>query len=65
MLTVPGEPGEDLHERRLARALWADKGHNPRIWETQGDIIQGPSMPPAVRATHAVESDHELSLSVE
>ena len=60
-----GEPRKDLHQRRLAPALWADEGHDSRVWETQGDIVQGPSVPPAGRVTHAVESDHERSLAVE
>lgn len=68
MLTVPEEGAVSPQGSASASScptLWADEGHDSRVWETQGDIVQGPSAPPAGRVTHAVESDHERSLAVE
>ena len=58
------QASEDLHERRLARAVGADQSSNSRFPEGEGDVEQSRHYLPSVGVGDGGQGDHELSLAV-
>ena len=58
------QAAEDLHERRLARAVGADEGGDGCVSEGERDVAQRSLTLSRIRVTDGVEGDHELSLAV-
>ena len=58
------QTAEDLHERRLARAVGADQRSDSRFSEGEGDVEQSRHYLTSVGVGDGGQGDHELSLAV-